>query len=131
MPTSYELLYISSLAPHMRVNDISTIVAQARERNAKRHITGLLVFDGHRFCQQLEGDKTEVLHLFRRIREDPRHLDVEVLHQGLIGQRRFKRFAMGYAAAGEDDLLARLERAIGPDTVQTLLSQLPLLDLDG
>lgn len=130
MPTTYELLYLSALAPATPVTEMAQIAAHARRYNQQHGITGLLVFDGQRFCQHIEGDKETVLALFRRIRNDPRHADIEVQHQGATAERRFKRFATGYAPGDGDHMMAAIEEAVGEQAVRTLLAQLPELDLD-
>ena len=51
----YEVLYVSTLAPDQPLQVVAEIAAHARPANASMDITGLLIFDGQRFCQQLEG----------------------------------------------------------------------------
>ena len=51
----YEFLYWSQLADSQSPTAIGQILARARPFNAANGITGLLVFDGQRFCQHLEG----------------------------------------------------------------------------
>ena len=78
----YEVLYVSTLAPLHPPTVVAEIAARARHVNAELDVTGLLIFDGQRFCQQLEGPQKSVLKLIERIRNDPRHINVEVLHHG-------------------------------------------------
>ncbi|RYF68243.1 MAG: BLUF domain-containing protein, partial [Comamonadaceae bacterium] len=68
----HEILYCSQLAPGQSPGIVGNIVTQARARNAERGITGLLVFDGHNFCQHLEGPSNILVRLMNRIGEDPR-----------------------------------------------------------
>jgi hypothetical protein len=105
----YEALYVSTLAPDQPVTVVAEIAGQARTRNALLGITGLLVFDGMRFCQQLEGSQKEVLKLAERIRNDPRHTGVEILHHGPLAQRRFHQFSLAFTTVDDTELLARLE----------------------
>ncbi|MEO6016085.1 MAG: BLUF domain-containing protein, partial [Polaromonas sp.] len=78
----YEALYVSTLAPGTPLNAVADIAVKARVANETRQLTGLLIFDGMRFCQQLEGSPKEVLKLLDRICQDPRHTQVEILHHG-------------------------------------------------
>ena len=78
----YEVLYVSTLAPDQPTAVVAEIAAKARQVNAELDVTGLLIFDGQRFCQQLEGPQKAVLKLIERIRNDPRHVNVEVVHNG-------------------------------------------------
>jgi hypothetical protein len=126
----HEVLYVSTLAPDSPVKVVSQIAAKARLANQDAGITGLLVFDGMRFCQQIEGPRKAVLALIERIRQDPRHVNVEILHHGPLAQRRFHRFSLGYAAMDDADVLARIENA-GPEQAMALfLALLPHIDLD-
>jgi len=54
-PALSEILYCSELAPDLPPDTVASIVARARVRNGELGITGLLVFDGQRFCQHIEG----------------------------------------------------------------------------
>ena len=42
----YEILYVSTLAPEAPLSVVGDIAAKARQANAERGITGLLIFDG-------------------------------------------------------------------------------------
>lgn len=54
-PALYEVLYVSTIAPDQPLSVVAEIAGRARVVNAELGITGLLIFDGQRFCQQLEG----------------------------------------------------------------------------
>ncbi len=109
----YEVLYVSTLAPDQQTAVVAEIAAKARQVNAQLDITGLLIFDGQRFCQQLEGPQKAVLKLIERIRNDPRHINVEVLHHGPLAGRRFQHFSLAFSAVEDVDALARMERLDG------------------
>ncbi len=109
----YEVLYVSTLAPSQPINTVAEIAARARYNNAQLDITGLLIFDGQRFCHQLEGIKKSVLKLTERIRDDPRHVNVEVLHHGVLAERRFRQFSLAFSNVEDEDALARLEQLDG------------------
>ena len=109
----YEVLYVSTLAPSQPINTVAEIAARARYNNAQLDITCLLNFDGQRFCHQLEGIKKSVLKLTERIRDDPRHVNVEVLHHGVLAERRFRQFSLAFSNVEDEDALARLEQLDG------------------
>lgn len=73
MTELHEILYCSLLAPDQPTEIVGQIVSRARARNATEGITGLLVFDGMRFCQHFEGPRRQVLGLLNRLEADPRH----------------------------------------------------------
>ncbi len=109
----YEVLYVSTLAPDQPTAVVAEIAAKARQVNAELDITGLLIFDGQRFCQQLEGPQKAVLKLIERIRNDPRHVNVEVVHNGPLAGRRFQQFSLAFSTVEDADALARMERLDG------------------
>lgn len=124
----YEVLYVSTLAPQQPPGVVADIASHARAANAARQITGLLIFDGMRFCQQLEGYQNDVLALIERIRNDPRHIHVEILHHGPLAQRRFQQFSLAFSAVENEDTLARLERLDGVRALAVFTQVLETLD---
>lgn len=129
-PQLHEVLYVSTLSPDSPIKVVSQIAAKARTANEAAGITGLLVFDGMRFCQQIEGPRNAVLALAERIRHDPRHVNVEILHHAPLEERRFRRFSLGYAATDEVDVLARIEDAGPEQAMAQFLALVPSVDLD-
>jgi len=125
----YEVLYVSTLAPDQNVTAVANIARRARVVNAAAQITGMLVFDGMRFCQQLEGTQKQVLTLEQKIRLDGRHIHMEVLHHGPLAQRRFRCFTIGFSMLDDSEVLARLEAMDGQAAVDAFLAMMPHIDL--
>ncbi len=113
----HEVLYVSTLAPGQPVGIVAAIAARARLSNVRDGITGLLVFDGQRFCQQLEGSPDRLIPLLERIRADARHTAMEVLHQGPLMQRRFQRFSLAFSTLEDEDALHRMESLAGNEAM--------------
>ncbi|MFT4242314.1 MAG: BLUF domain-containing protein [Acidovorax sp.] len=109
----YEVLYVSQLAPGMQPGVVAEIAGPTRIANAALDITGVLIFDGQRFCQQLEGPRKAVLKLVERIRNDARHVAMEVVHHGPLQDRRFRQFSLAFSTLEDVDALARLEALDG------------------
>jgi len=130
-PELHEILYVSKLAADAPIRVVADIAVQSRSANRNREITGLLVFDGMHFCQQLEGGDTEVSELMERIRVDPRHTDIEILHRGPLVERRFRQWSLGYTSVEDIEVLARLEQLQGQAAVEAFMGMLPGLDLEG
>ncbi len=118
LTTLYEVLYVSQLAPDTPVSAVAGIAGHARTANAQRSLTGLLVFDGQRFCQQLEGTQKNVLSAMARICQDRRHHEVSVVHQGSLAARRFSSFSLAFSEIEEGDLLEQLEQLDGAAALQ-------------
>ena len=127
----HEIIYVSTMAADAPIRVVADIAAKSRIANESRKITGLLVYDGMHFCQQFEGSAQEVAALMERIRNDPRHTGVEVLHHGPLAQRRFRRFSLGYTTVEDVDALTRLEKLHGQAAVDVFVAMLSGLDVDG
>jgi hypothetical protein len=67
------LTYISTAARDLRSEAIDDILAVSRRNNRRDRITGLLVHDGRRFLQVLEGTVPLVEAAYARILKDARH----------------------------------------------------------
>ena len=128
-PLLYQLLYVSSLHPDQPLTVVANIAHRSRSANAARGLTSMLIFDGQRFCQILEGDHRRVLSLAERISNDPRHQNVEVLHHGPLQERRFDTFRMVFTSGDDDSSLpamAHLDGITALTAFDTLRAQLPL-----
>lgn len=108
----YEFLYCSVLAPEQPIGVVPQILRQARALNARAGITGLLVFDGARFCQHFEGPQQRAKALMERIGRDARHSKVQRLYEGPLARRRCERFDMGYAQPDEPDTFVDLPKLL-------------------
>lgn len=126
----YEALYISTIAPGEALSVIGDIATTARVFNESQGITGLLVFDGMRFCQQLEGERKKVMKLLERIQQDRRHTNVEILHHAPLAERRFRRFSLGYPTVDDADVLGPIEQLDGEAALDAFLALIASLDLD-
>ncbi|OUL99852.1 BLUF domain-containing protein [Variovorax sp. JS1663] len=125
----HEILYCSMLAPGLPTDVVGHIVAQARARNAQEAITGLLVFDGLRFCQHIEGPRRNVLRLLNRLDADPRHTEMKVLHEGVIEARRYERFELGLAHIEEGEDVEDLRRLDGAEALAQFIALRPRWDI--
>jgi hypothetical protein len=131
MAEYHEFLYCSVLTPDQPITTVPRLLAQVRSLNARRQITGLLVFDGMRFCQHLEGPRIEAMALMERIARDPRHTQVQIVHQGPLTRRRYERFDMGFAEPDAPDAIADLHLRDGPAAVAHFIALRPAFDISG
>ncbi len=106
-----QLTYVSSIAPGAFI-DLATILAVSRRNNARDGLSGLLLFDGKRFLQTLEGEAVAVDQTFRRIGQDPRHRAVVILADRNVETPQFGHWAMAseeVGDAGRGALIARID----------------------
>jgi Sensors of blue-light using FAD len=124
----YEAIYVSTIAPGLAISSVADIAGKSRIANQQQGITGLLIFDGMRYCQQLEGPQKQVLKLMEKIRHDQRHVNVEIIHHGELASRRFKSFCLGYTTVADPEVLERLEKLDGQAAVSAFLALLSQVD---
>lgn len=130
----YRTVYVSSNSRIFSQDDIKDILDVSRANNARRGITGALLYHQRNFMQILEGDRETIEALYDRIKEDPRHKHVIQLLAYDCEDRLFADWSMGYVNPGELDsadeqvvqgiwsLCARLGGAEQPDPrIRTLV----------
>jgi hypothetical protein len=88
------LTYTSRARLDLRDDELNEIHQTARHLNALDGITGLLLFDGSRFLQIIEGTGGAIDNLVERLRMDPRHSAFEVRDERLVEQRSFPDWSM-------------------------------------
>lgn len=115
-----QLTYISTARSDVAIKDVEQILAVSRRRNAIDRITGLLLFDGKRFLQALEGEANSVESAFVRIKQDLRHRAIVRLSERNVAEREFGEWAMASHLVGSGFAQATL-----PETVDALVAQVP------
>ena len=120
------LTYTSRARLDLAEADVAAIHQTARHLNALDGISGLLLFDGSRFLQIVEGTEEAVDNLVGRLRMDPRHSAFEVRDERYVERRSFPDWSMelvrvsaGFANA-RDEVAAILPAAV-PEPVRELV----------
>lgn len=83
------LTYKSIATASPSEHDLHALVSDARARNRRLGVTGMLIYEGGSFLQTLEGPKDKLEALWSSIRHDPRHEDIEVLSEHIAPSRLF------------------------------------------
>ncbi|MEY6431821.1 phosphate-starvation-inducible PsiE family protein [Thioalkalicoccus limnaeus] len=99
-----QILYISSATQPMSTQDLLGLLGECREKNAGVGVTGMLLYGNGTFLQVLEGDETVVDDLYDRIRRDPRHTDLQILHRRVIERRQYSDWSMGFKRLSDREL---------------------------
>lgn len=94
--------YISRATQPMSEVALSQLGLEAARLNALDGITGLLVFNGERFCQTIEGSAEAIANLVARLRRDRRHTDFEIVADEQAKDRRFRSWDMQVLSVPED-----------------------------
>ena len=90
------LIYTSKIAPGTDSQEIDEIVCTARDYNSTVAITGLLMSNFEYFFQILEGPDLLVRMLYEKIRQDIRHVDINLIVEEKVDHRLFPDWSMGY-----------------------------------
>lgn len=111
-----QLIYISTARHALSRSELPVILDASRRNNRAAGVTGMLLYDGIRFMQALEGDDAHVDTTFERIRADERHRAAVVLSRRMIDSAEFGDWDMAYednmTAPGAVSLIDRVERLV-------------------
>lgn len=89
---------------------LDQVVDDAARFNRKAGVTGVLLFDGERFLQYLEGPEDGLSVAYSRVIGASSHTGLIELQRGRVGQRRLPFWPMKWIPAEPEDL-RRLVRA--------------------
>ena len=92
------LVYRSRATLPLSGEPLAAMLQAARHRNHRMGVTGLLVADGKRYLQWLEGPSDGVRTLMHSISLDRRHDSIEVLAETPVDARTFKGWDMRLAS---------------------------------
>ena len=89
-----QFCYQSTARPGLSAGDVGAIIHLSRRNNRQVGVTGVLLFDGRRFLQLLEGEAAAVESVWRRIARDGRHAEPEVVADRAVDVREFGHWDM-------------------------------------
>ncbi len=104
----YQIMYVSSARPELTEDSLHEILTTAQINNADQGITGLLLHSEGNLIQLIEGPKSNAEALFEKIRHDPRHSHIMVLHRKEIEKRDFPEFKMGFRRVSQELLNSQI-----------------------
>ncbi|MBV7257671.1 BLUF domain-containing protein [Pacificimonas sp. WHA3] len=107
-----QLIYISTTQGDHADGELEAILSSARSRNRADGISGLLLFNGLRFLQVLEGSATAIERTYRRIAEDRRHRSIVVLGDRTIESPEFGDWSMAFERSDNSAEFAALAEQI-------------------
>ncbi len=79
-----------------RENGIEILLQNAREKNKRLDITGMLLHIEGSFIQYIEGEEVSVKELFKAIEKDSRLAAIKVIDSGSAKNRIFINWEMAY-----------------------------------
>lgn len=113
-----QLCYISTARPSVTAAEVELILDVSRANNRRAGVTGLMLFNGKRFLQLLEGEPAAVLATYERIKRDPRHFALVKLSERSIGEREFGRWDMAFERLASEHAASGLGAQVAALTAQ-------------
>lgn len=89
-----QVTYISTAKAPVLPSLLADIERSALRNNVRAELSGLLLFDGVRFLQVLEGTAERIAPTLAIIQADPRHFGMVVLRDATLDARGFPGWAM-------------------------------------
>lgn len=86
--------YVSTAREGLDVPELDALLADATAFNRMAGVTGVLMFDGSRFLQYIEGPRDGLASVRARIGNARRHGSITLLAEGPIPTRWFPRWTM-------------------------------------
>lgn len=129
-PAFHQILYVSQLAPGRKYDTFTAVCRVARSRNPALSASGVLLFDGLRFCQWLQGPAESIRTLMRDIADDPRHEGLAVLVDAPIAPAEIQcRWTAGYCDPHELDVFTAPSGVRGDAAIAALREIVSRADL--
>ena len=98
------LVYVSQKSERLGEHDLEALVADAAKFNATADVTGVLLSDGQRFLQYLEGPAGGVEGAFSRVCAATSHSEIMLLAGGIVGARFYPSWSMTLVGADRSSL---------------------------
>jgi hypothetical protein len=91
-----QLIYVSAALKPFTPAELRELLGQARAKNQRLDVTGMLLYHQGSFLQMLEGPAATVNALFETIGKDKRHDKVLMLFRREVEARNFGEWSMGF-----------------------------------
>ncbi len=99
------VIYTSTANHLLSGAELEKLLHDARQHNADRAITGILLYSEGTFFQYLEGQVADVTAIYERIKQSRQHHSLIELLRGDIDQRAFPDWLMGFFQPSQAELL--------------------------
>ena len=99
-----QVSYISAATEPFSTPELLGLLQTCRESNAGNGITGMLLYGNATFLQVLEGEDQVIDDLIAKIRKDPRHTNMQILHRLSIERRQYSDWSMGFKRISDKEL---------------------------
>jgi hypothetical protein len=91
-----QAIYCSVATRGFAEDELVDILEQARVKNFRQEITGMLLYEQGAFIQVIEGPKENIERLLTTLLADPRHHKVQILSLKSVTAREFGQWDMAF-----------------------------------
>jgi len=98
------IAYVSDALSGLSIDKVDDLSRAAAAQNKTAGVTGILLYDGKRFLQYIEGPEDGTSLVYSRILNAGSHLNVIELARGSVSERRFPYWAMRWIPVDEAQL---------------------------
>jgi hypothetical protein len=119
-----QLIYQSSATVAITAHQLELLLPTWRANNHALGISGVLLYGEEGIMQILEGEPSRVHALYQRIAQDVRHFNVHAVADGLVSQRAFGQWSMGFVQLNTPDF-RHLAGYASPASPSSLLPDQP------
>lgn len=91
-----ELSYLSEAVSDMSFLGLMRLLESARAFNQKHGVTGILLYDNQQFGQIIEGERANIMKVWKRIQDDKRHHRIELLEIREISERTYPEWLLRF-----------------------------------
>lgn len=115
--------------------DLLTLLSKARQNNQQLQVTGILVAHANGFVQYIEGEADVIDELYQqKITQDPRHRNITTINEGVLKNRIYEDWDMGYLCLPDRHALNDLTKVKSDFDVTTfhdfVQNLLPMVDTE-
>lgn len=105
------LLYVSKAVGPVTTTVTSTILKLSNKNNQELELTGVLCQGSGLYIQALEGPRSNVNDLFKKIMADQRNTCVEMLSLEEISHRKFEKWSMALVHLNGVDPITKVDHS--------------------
>lgn len=98
------IAYASEAIPGLCLDEIDDLTRSASRFNMDAGVTGVLLYDGARFLQYIEGPEDSINIVYSRILASAQHREVIELGRGFVSGRCFPYWSMRMLPALPDEV---------------------------
>ncbi|MFG3447832.1 MULTISPECIES: BLUF domain-containing protein [unclassified Stenotrophomonas] len=102
------IAYTSQAIPNLGSSRVDELTLRAAAHNRIAGVTGVMLFDGSRFLQYIEGPDDGMSVVYARIEYSRSHTGMVELARGRVAERQFPYWTMRWISVAESELQATL-----------------------